>query len=166
MAFGSSSSVFGAFVLNPLMYGSKTGKATGYGNLEADALQVALFGNSVTPDKNAAVASTAYNTGTWLTANEITDATNWVAGGRALSGGAISATTNGGQFGATNTASGGVCTFANPAYGVLVYDTSITGGTVANQGVCFNAFGGPAQVTNGSFTVAWSSNGLFQITSS
>lgn len=166
MSFGSSSSMFGAFLLNPLMYGSKTGKAASYGNLEADALKVALFGNSVTPDKGAAVASTAYNTGTWLTANEITDATNWAAGGRALSGGAISAITNGGKFDATDTASGGVCTFANPAYGVLVYDSTISGGTVANQGVCFNAFGGPAQVTAGSFTVVWNANGLFTLTAS
>lgn len=162
MAFGSTSSMFGQFLYKPLCGGG----ATGFSSLTADALLVALFGNSVTPDKNAVVGSTGYNTGTWLTANEITDATNWVAGGRALSGNAFSSITNGVQFGATNTASGGVCTFANPAYGVLVYDSTITAGTVAKQGVCFNAFGGPAQVTNGSFTVAWSSNGLFQITAS
>lgn len=166
MTFGSTSSVFAQFILDPLLKaGSKA--AVGFSSLTAtDVLKVALFNNTVTPDRTAAVASTGYNTGTWTTANEITDATNWVAGGRTLAGGALSATSAVCMYDATDTASGGACTFANPAYGVLVYDSSITSGTVAKQGICFNAFGGPAQVTAGSFTVVWNVNGLFQLTAS
>lgn len=161
MAFGSGSSVFGEFLYKPLCAGG----ATGFSSLTADALKVALFNNSVTPDKNAAVGSTAYNTGTWLSSNEVIDSTNWVAGGRALSGNAFSSITNGVQFSAANTSGGGPVTFSN-AYGVLVYDTSITGGTVANQGVCFNSFGGAVSTSGSSFTVIWSASGLFQMTSS
>lgn len=166
MSFGSTSSVFAQFLLDPILKaGSQS--AVGFSSLTAtDVIKVALFNNSVTPDRTAAVASTGYNTGTWTTANEITDATNWVAGGRTLSGAALAASGAVCSYTASNTASGGACTFANPAYGVLVYDSSITSGTVAKQGICFNAFGGPAQVTNGSFTVVWNASGLFQITAS
>ena len=41
------------------------------------------------------------------------------------------------------------------AYGDLVYDNSVTGGTVAKQGLCFNYFGGTQSVTSGTFTVQW-----------
>lgn len=168
MAFGSTSSVFAQFLLDPILKGSNK-TAVGYANLAGtpnanDALKVALFNNSVTPDRTVAVTSTGYNTGTWTTSNEITDATNWAAGGRPLASTTLAAASAVCTFDAADTASGGACTFANPAYGVLVYDASITGGTVAKQGICFNAFGGPAQVTAGSFTVVWSASGLFQIT--
>lgn len=159
MAF-SSSSVFGQFLYKPLCAGG----ATGYSSLTADALKVALFSNSVVPDKNAALASTAYGAGTWTTGNEVTDSTNWVAGGRALSGNAFSSIANGVEFNGSSVASGGVVTFSN-AYGVLVYDSSITAPT-ANQGVCFNAFGGSASITNGSFSVQWNASGIFTITAS
>jgi hypothetical protein len=158
----TDSRVFGQFLYSPLCQGTTT-PATGYTGLDTDTVKVALFGNSVTPDRNAAVASTGFNTGTWTTGNEVTDATNWVSGGRALAGGAFSSITNGVMFDGTDLAGGGTVTITN-AYGAFVYDDTITAGTVADQGVCFNYFGGAQSVTSGTFTIVWNASGLFQIT--
>lgn len=137
---------------------------TGYTGLDSDATKVALFNNSVTPDKDAAVASTGYNTGTWLTANEVTDATNWVAGGRVLASKTFTTPATGVfMFDAADLAGGGNVTLAN-VYGCLVYDDSITAGTVADQGVSFHYLGGAQSVSAGTFTVVWSANGLNRIT--
>jgi hypothetical protein len=70
---------------------------------------------------------------------------------------------NGGIFDANDLAGGGTVTITN-AYGCFVYDDTITAGTVADQGVCFNYFGGAQSVTSGTFTIVWSASGLFQIT--
>jgi hypothetical protein len=133
---------------------------TGYTGLDSDTVKVALFDNTVTPDKDAAVGSTGYNTGTWTTAREVTGGANWAAGGRTLSGKTFTAPDTGiAMFNAANLAAGGTVTLSN-AYGCIVYDDSITGGTVADQGVCFLYFGGAQSVTAGSFTVVWSANGI------
>lgn len=168
-----TSRVFIQAVLNPLTASAwSTTEPTTYGanGLAADTVNVALFNNSVSPDASAAVASTGYNTGTWLTANEVTDATNWVAGGRALGSKTFSVAVAGSQttasavsFGAANLAGGGTLTITN-AYGCLVYDTTITAGTVAKQGLCFNYFGGAQSVTSGTFTIAWDATGVFKFT--
>ena len=78
------SRIFQQAMLNPIAGRSWTTAApTTYSSLSADTINVALFG-TLTPDKTAAVGSTGYNTGVWVTGSEVTDATNWVAGGRAL----------------------------------------------------------------------------------
>jgi hypothetical protein len=137
---------------------------TGFTGLDSDTVNAALFNNSVTPDKDAAVGSSGYNTGTWLTANEVTDATNWPAKGRALSSKTFTTPSTGVyRFDAADTAGGGTLTIAN-AYGAFVFDDTITGGTVADQGVCFNYFGGAQAVTGGTFTIVWSANGLYEVT--
>lgn len=158
----STSAMFGQFLFSPLCQGTTT-PATGYTGLDTDTVKVSLHNNSITPDKDAAVASTGFNTGQWATANEVTDATNWVSGGRSLSGGAFTSVTNGVMFDATDLAGGGTLTIAN-AYGCLVYDDTISAGTVADQGVCFNYFGGGQSVTSGTFTIVWNASGLFRIT--
>ncbi|OII61208.1 hypothetical protein BJP40_06690 [Streptomyces sp. CC53] len=138
---------------------------TGYGNLQADNLKAALFNNSVTPDRDAAVGDTGYNTGTWLVANEVDDGTNWDAGGEPVTGGAITDQGSGVvQFDATDTPQGGASTTLSDVHGCLVYDDDITGGTVADQGISYHYFGGAQSVTSGTFTVVWHSNGLFRIT--
>jgi hypothetical protein len=135
-----------------------------FAGLDADVVRAALFNNSVTPDKDAAVGSTGYNTGTWLTANEVTDATNWQAKGRQLTSPTFTTPSTGVyRFDAADTAGGGTLTIAN-AYGALVFDDTITGGTVADQGVCFNYFGGAQSVTGGTFTIVWSANGIYEVT--
>lgn len=138
----------------------------GYAGLGADTVKVALFNNSVTPDKDAALTSTGYNSGTWVTANEVTDATNWVAGGRALASKTLTTPSTGVfMFDAADLAGGGNVTLAN-VYGCLVYDDTITAGTggVADEGVTFNYFGGPQSVTAGTFTIVWNANGIYRIT--
>lgn len=164
MTFGSSSAVFGQFLFKPLLFAAaNNGGATGYGGLTADTINVALFNDTTTPDKNAAVASTGFNTGVWVTANEVVDVTNWVSGGRALANDAITSVTNGTMYDADDLAGGGTVTITN-AFGCLVYDNTITAGTVAKQGVCFNAFGSAQSVSSGTFTIVWHANGLFRIT--
>ena len=159
MAFGSSSAVFAAHVVST--FGTRGTGDTGF--VGANVIKAALFNDSVTPDKSAAVGSTGYNTGTWVTANEVTDATNWAAGGRTLASKTGAASSNVATFDAADTAGGGTLTIAN-AYGALVYNDSVTAGTVADQGICFNSFGGAQSVTGGTFTIVWSANGIFQIT--
>lgn len=135
-----------------------------FAGLDTDTVRAALFNNSVTPDKDAAVASTGYNTGTWTTANEVTDATNWQAKGRQLTSPTFTTPSTGVyRFDAADTAGGGTLTIAN-AYGALVFDDTISGGTVADQGVCFNYFGGAQAVTGGTFTIVWSANGIYEVT--
>lgn len=166
----TNSKIFQQALLNPITRAVNAATApTSFVSLTADTINVALFNNSVTPDNTAAVGSTGFNTGTWLTANEVTDATNWVSGGRAA--GSLSWTIDSGSssavFHAANTAGGGNVTITN-AFGCLVYDNTITAGTVAKQGICFNYFGGAQSVTGGTFTVVWATvgatTGIFNIT--
>ena len=168
-----TSRIFVQAILNPLTASAwSTTEPTTYGTngLSADTINAALFNNSVSPDASAAVGSTGYNTGAWTTGNEVTDATNWVAGGRALGTKTYSVATAGSQttasavsFGAANTAGGGNVTISG-AYGCLVYDSTITAGTVAKQGLCFNYFGGSQSVTAGTFTIVWDATGVFKFT--
>lgn len=140
---------------------------TGYTGLDSDTVKAALYDNDITPDNNASVGLTAYGTGQWVAAgNEVVDTlnSNWTAGGRTLASKTFSTATAGTMiFDAADTAGGGTLTITN-AYGCLVYDDTITGGTVADQGVCFNYFGGAQSVTSGTFTIVWSVNGIFNIT--
>lgn len=133
---------------------------TGYTGLDSDVVKVALFNNTITPDRNAAVGSSGYNTGVWLSANEVSDATNWVAGGRALLNKTFNTTTsNTFFFDADDLAGGGNVTLSG-VQGCLIYDDSITAGTVADQGVGFSWFGGAQSVTAGTFTIIWDATGI------
>lgn len=133
---------------------------TGYTGLDSDTVKVALYNNTGTPDKDAAVGLTGYNTGQWVVANEVTDATNWTASGRALASKTFTTPSTGVfMFDAADLAGGGNVTLTN-VYGCLVHDDSITAGTVADQGVSFNYFGGPQSVTAGQFTIIWNANGI------
>lgn len=140
---------------------------TGLTGLDSDTVKAALFNNGVTPDKDAAVGSTGFNTGTWTTTNEVTDSdgsSDWVSGGIALASKTFTTPSSGVvMFDAADTTHANTVTISN-AYGALVYDDTISGGTVADQGVSFHYFGGAQSVTNGTFTIIWHSNGLFRIT--
>lgn len=145
--------------------GMNASSATGFAGLSADTINVALYKNTGTPDKNAAVGLTGYGAASsaWVTGNEVTDATNWVAGGRALASKTLTAASGTVKFDAADLSGGGNVTITN-AYGCLVYDNTITGGTVSKQGICFNYFGGAQSVTAGTFTVVWNASGIFTIT--
>jgi hypothetical protein len=166
MTFGATSAIFQQSILNPIGHGisAASGFPAGYVGLGNDDIRVALFNDTTTPSKTAAVASTGYNTGVWITANEVIDTlnTNWVAGGRTIASKALSVDAGSSSlcFQAAAIAGAGNVTITN-AFGCLVYDFTVTGGvTVAKQGMCYNSFGGSAQgVTNGTFTVLWATVG-------
>lgn len=159
MAF-TASGVFTAWI-DQMMQVS----GTGYTGLDSDTVNVALFNNTTTPDKTVAVASTGFNTGVWTLANEVTDATNWVSGGRALASKTFTfpGTTNIFMLDAADLAGGGNVTLSS-VFGCLVYDNTITAGTVAKQGTSFHYFGGSQSVTAGTFTIIWNANGLQRYT--
>lgn len=139
----------------------------GYAGLGADTVKAALYDNDITPDRDAALTATGYNTGQWTASgNEVTDATNWTAGGRTLASKTFTTPSSGiFRFDAADLAGGGTVTLTN-AYGCLVYDDTITAGTggVADQGVCYSYFGGAQSVVAGTFTIVWNSNGIIQYT--
>ena len=126
----------------------------------ADAHKAALYDNDITPDNTVSAANTAYNAGQWTAAgNEVSDGTNWDAGGEPLTTVTFSPTSNVLKFDADNTPQGGAsCTLAN-VFGGLVYDD-----TVADRGLSYHYFGGSNGVTGGTFTVIWHASGIFTIT--
>jgi hypothetical protein len=156
----SGSAIFREWVVGPMMQAA----GTGYTGLDSDTINNALFGSGVTPDKDAAVGSTGYNTGTWTTGNEVTDATNWIAKGRALASKTFTTPSSGvAMFDSADTAGGGTVTISG-AHGSLILDDTITAGTVADQGVCYLWFGGAQSVTAGTFTVVYHVNGVMRVT--
>lgn len=162
----TGSAVFTQWILNPLWQGT-SGGPTGYVKLSTDTAKCALFGTtaSMTPDKNAVVGQTGYNSGSsqWLTANEKTGSSEWVAGGRALANDAITAGTGFVMYDADDLTGSASITMSGVA-GCLIYDDTITAGTVADQGVSYNWFGGDQSVTAGTFSVAFHANGVCRFT--
>lgn len=155
----TDSHVFREWMLGPMLQAS----GTGYTGLDSDSVKAALFNNTVTPDKDAVVTSTGYGSGTWTAAREVSGGTNWAVGGRALTSKTFTAPDSGTvMFDADDLAAGGIVTLSN-AYGCLVYDDTVSGGTVADQGVCFLSFGSAQSVTSGSFTIVWGPNGIMKI---
>lgn len=162
MAFGGSSKIFRQWIADSLApTASFVGKWNG-----TDVYKCALFGNTGTPDNTVTAALSAFNAGQWITGNEVTDATNWVSGGRAVtgtgSGGGYTSSTNLITFDGADTAGGGNVTLAG-VYGDLLYDSTVVT-PVANQGAAYHSYGGVQQVTAGTFTVIWNVNGLMQLT--
>lgn len=165
----AGSAIFQQALVNPIALGggATTGFPTSYSatGLLGDTVNVALFNNSALPDKTAAVGSTGYNTGTWVTGSEITSSSQWPAGGVATSGKTYALDTGSSSvcFHAANTAGSGTVTLTG-FFGCLVYDNTITGGTVAKQGMCFNYFGGTNTITAGTFTILWATPGGAAVT--
>jgi hypothetical protein len=132
----------------------------------ADAPKAALYGNTGTPDRNATLATSGYNSAAsqWVVANEISTGSEWVAGGRVLAGKSVDVgTANIVAFKASNL-TGTVSVTLTAVFGCLVYDDTITGGTIADEGICYNYFGGSQSVTAGTFSVNWNDSGIFNIT--
>jgi hypothetical protein len=137
---------------------------TGYTGLDSDTVNLANYGTTPTPDKDAAVGSTGYNTGQWVTGNEVVDATNWPAKGLALASKTFTTPSTGvAMFDAADRAGTGNVTLS-AVFGGLVLDDTISGGSVADQGVCYLYYGGSQSVTAGTFTVIFSSNGIARFT--
>ena len=165
MAF-TASAIFQQAMINPLMQSSwTTAVPTTYANLSADTINVALYGNSGTPDKTDTAAHTGYNAagGQWVVANETNGGANWPAGGLPLAGKTFTIDTGSSSicFHGTNLAGTGNVT-VTAAFGCLVYDNTIT--VPSKQGICFNYFGGTQSVTAGTFTILWATPGGGAIT--
>ena len=131
-------------------------------DLDGDTFKVALYNNSITPDQTVASANTAYNAGQWASANEVTESGQWAAGGVALASVTSAFSSNVYTFDATDTASGAAADLAS-VYGCEVYSDTITT-PVADQGLCYNYFGGSNSVVNGTFTVVWNVSGILAYT--
>lgn len=159
MAFGTASKIFRAWHADLMQ------NTTSAIDLDTDVPKVAIYGNTGTPNQDDTAAHIAYNGsgGAWVTANELTD-TNWPAGGRPLVSAAVSTPSAGiVMYDANDTAGAGNVTIAL-AYGVLVYDDTVTT-PVADEGMSFHAFATqPASVTAGTFTVVWDALGLHRYT--
>lgn len=167
MAWGSApaSAMFRAW---PQMVLGNYG-ANSYVDLSTDTVKVSLHNNSVTPDRDAAITSTGYDTGTWANANALADtdgSSDWTKPGITLGSKAFTTPSTGVlMFDAADTTHANTVTITD-AHGCLVYDDATTAGTggVADQGISFHYFGGAQSVTTGTFTVVWHANGLFRIT--
>jgi len=125
----------------------------------ADVIKAALYNNSITPDNDVTAANSAYNVGQWATANEVYEAGQWAQGGVALASKTVSvAVADTVTVDAADTASGSAADLSG-VYGCLVYDDGLTT-PVADQGLCYNYFGGSNTVVNGTFTVIWAATGI------
>ena len=132
-------------------------------DLDTDSIKVALYNTTPTPDQNVAAASSAFNTGQWVTGNEVSQAVQWPTGGVALSSKVVDVSASGvAMFDAADTASGSAATLSG-VFGCLVYEDTLTT-PVADQGICYNYVGGTQSVTSGTFTIQWSANGIYRWT--
>jgi len=131
-------------------------------DLNLDSFKVALYTNAITPDQTVTSANTAYNVGQWATANEVFEAGQWAQGGVALASITSVFASNVYTFDAADTASGSAADLAS-VFGCEVYDDTIAT-PVADQGICYNYFGGSNSVVNGTFTVVWNASGIAFLT--
>lgn len=150
----SNSKIFSAFITDAL-------NNTAALDLNSDTITVALFDNTITPSQTVASASTAYAAGVWAS-GEVSSAGQWATGGVNLASISSNFSSNVFTFDAADTASGSTATLAS-VYGCLVYENTLTT-PVADQGLCFNYFGGTNSVTSGTFTVVWNASGIFALT--
>lgn len=149
----SASKIFSQYVLN-------VQDRTSLHVLGTDVPKVALYNNTGTPDQTVSEALSAYNAATsqWVTANEVSEAGQWAAGGVALASQTVTTATTTVTFDAADTASGSAADLAN-VYGCLVYNDTLAT-PVADPGICYNYFGGANSVVNGTFTVVWNASGI------
>lgn len=154
MAF-SASKIFSATVRDSL-------NSTASFNLDADNVKAALFDNSITPDQTVTSANTAYGVGQWSSGG-VLDASGWPAVGRQLLSPTSVFASNVYTFDAADTVSANATTSLTNAYGCLIYNDTLAA-PVADQGVCFNYFGGANTVTSGTFTIVWNASGIMAIT--
>ena len=127
----------------------------------SDTYKAALFNDSITPSQTVTSANTAYAAGVWASGG-VSDASGWPAAGRSLTVTSSGSGDTSYKFDSTDTQSANSTTTLAANYGCLVYDDTLTT-PVADQGICYNYFGGAQQVTNGQFTIVWHTNGVWSI---
>jgi len=152
----SNSKIFSSFITDVL-------NNTTAMDLNSDTLKAALYNNTTAPDQTVTSANTAYNVGQWTSTNEVSDGTNWDAGGEPLTSVSSDFSSNVYTLDATDTPQGGASTTLANVYGCLVLDDTIAT-PVAKQGICYNYFGGVQSVTAGTFTIVWHGSGVMALT--
>lgn len=151
----SNSKISSAFVTDSL-------NRTNAFDMNSDTLEVALFDNTITPSQTVAAASFAYGAGVWASGGQ-SSSTSWPALGRPLASITSTFSSNVYTLDAADTASADSSCTLSGAYGCLVYDHTLTT-PVADQGMCFNYFGGVQAITAGLFTIVWNASGLLALT--
>jgi hypothetical protein len=133
---------------------------------DADTIKVALYNDTITPNNDVTsdpLASYAGAGSQWAS-GEVIDSSggaDWPTGGQTLGTKTVDVTTaDVVKVSAANVASGSTADISN-AVGCLVYDNTLTPDKL---GLCYNFFGGANSVTNGTFTIVWSANGIFRFT--
>lgn len=130
-----------------------------------DALvKATLWDTDVVPDNDVTAANSAYAAGQWVSAgNEVFDGAEWAVAGVNLASRTIDVTVaDFVSLRAANTASGTSATLL-VFFGCMVYDDTITT-PVADQGFCYNYFGGTQSITDGTMTILWHANGVMRYT--
>ncbi len=129
-------------------------------DLDADTIRCALFPTATTPNQDVTSANSAFGAGVWT--GSVSDNPNWVTAGEPITGKTVDSATAATVFfdGTDTPQSGSTCTLA-AVFGCLVYDDTLAV-PVADQGICFNYFGGTNSVTGGTFSVVWHANGIFR----
>lgn len=151
----SASKIFSSYITDAL---NNTAALNG----GSDTIEAALFDNTITPSQSVASASTAYAAGVWA-GGHVLDASGWPSLGRPLQSITSTFATNVYTFDAADTVSANSTTTLTNAYGCLIYDHTLAS-PVADQGMCYNYFGGANSVTSGTFTVVWNASGIFALT--
>lgn len=155
----TNSKVFRAWLLDSV----ENTAAFDLGGAGLDTFKAALYNNTGTPDNDVTSANSAYAVDQWVVGNEVIEAGQWAAGGVALtSPDASTPSADVVMFDASDTASGSAADLAS-VFGCLVYDDTLAT-PVADQGVCYNYFGGSNSVVNGTFTIVWNANGIWRAT--
>lgn len=154
MAFGTSSRIFTTTITDLL-------NNTTAMDINTDTHNIALYGDTPTPDQTVSSANAAYNVDQWVTSSEVTT-TGWPAGGLALANISSSYAWNVYTFDADDRA-GGASDTVTGAYGCLIYDATITS-PVSKQAWCYLAFGGSNSVVSGTFTVVFNGAGIMTMT--
>ena len=134
-------------------------------DLTVETHKAALYDNDITPNQDVTAANTAYNVDQWAIAgNEVSDGTEWDAGGEPITGTDVDDDDTAGtiEWDATDTPSGGTSATLAAVFGCLNYDEAATT-PVANKGICYTYFGGTNDVTNGTFTIIWAAAGIANI---
>ena len=129
-------------------------------NIDADTVKANLFDNSITPDQTVTSANSANGAGVWASGSLSNG--GWSSGGLALGSVTSTFSSNVYTYDAADTANGSAATISG-AYGCLIYNDTLTT-PVADQGICYNYFGGTNSVTSGTLTIVWNASGIFAIT--
>ncbi len=96
-------------------------------------------------------------------AGGVFDVTGWPAVGRPIVVATSAFSSNVYTFDSVDTVSVNSTTTLTNATGTLVYDDTLAA-PVADQGICYNYFGGQNSVVNGQFTIIWNVLGVYNST--